>query len=251
MSVSVKTLGANGRFANGLFQASCAISFGLRTNQPILFPEWKYFNAFQNSFIYQIVKEGNMPQHQQYQEISFNYTEIPEINNVDLFGYWQSEKYFQQHEKEIRELFTFKHGIIDKLKEKWGDVSNKVAIHRRLTDYLQYQHYYHIPTMDYYQQAINMLPADQEFIVFSDDINRAKTEFLGDRFIFADGDEVEDLCLMTMCKRGIIGANSSYSWWGEYLGQPEKSIFPKLWFNPEHPENLDTKDLYRNNWITI
>ena len=56
------------------------------------------------------------------------------------------------------------------------------------------------------------------------------------------------MCLMTMCDDFII-ANSSFSWWGAWLGNRGKVIAPKTWFgkNLKH----DTKDIYCENWIKL
>ena len=53
---------------------------------------------------------------------------------------------------------------------------------------------------------------------------------------------------MSMCDDFII-ANSTFSWWGAWLGNRGKVIAPKKWFG----ENLnhDTKDLYCPDWILI
>ena len=66
--------------------------------------------------------------------------------------------------------------------------------------------------------------------------------------MFIEGNQFEDLCLMSLCDHNII-SNSSYSWWGAYLNQNKnkKIIVPKNWFTPSKPLN----DLYPLKWIQI
>jgi hypothetical protein len=46
-----------------------------------------------------------------------------------------------------------------------------------------------------------------------------------------DLDEVETLCMMTMCKLGGIAANSTLSWFGAYLKPNEDKLvtLPRPW----------------------
>jgi hypothetical protein len=71
------------------------------------------------------------------------------------------------------------------------------------------------------------------YLIFSDDIDWCKKEFVGSSFIFVEGnDEVVDLFLMTKAD-GYVLANSSFSWFGWYLN-PESYlkpvIAPRNWF---------------------
>ena len=83
--------------------------------------------------------------------------------------------------------------------------------------------------------------------------DRCSTEFPDDRFLISEGgDNLADLCMMTMCSDFII-ANSSFSWWGSFLSRnPDKRIIaPKKWFGTGYTKNHDTSDLYCNNWEVL
>ena len=69
--------------------------------------------------------------------------------------------------------------------------------------------------------------------------------FSDDRFLVSEsGDNITDMCLMSMCQYQII-ANSTYSWWGAWLSNSENFIAPKLWFGPD---GQDPKDIYVERW---
>ena len=50
---------------------------------------------------------------------------------------------------------------------------------------------------------------------------------------------------MTLCDAHII-ANSSFSWWGSYLGGG-KTVAPRQWNGPDGPQNF--QDIYLSDWI--
>ena len=82
--------------------------------------------------------------------------DLPTDKNIDLFGYFQSEKYFKHIEDAIRENYEFKDEIIEKAKAIKSDLDLKktVSLHVRIGDYLQLSHV--LPSSDvlYYDEAM-------------------------------------------------------------------------------------------------
>ena len=89
-----------------------------------------------------------------------------------------------------------------------------------------------------------------KFTVFTNDRNYcASQKYLDDiRYTIVDENELDTLYLMTQCKAGIT-ANSSFSWWGAFLGayQSRSPIcVPKEWMR-----GFDTSELFPLEWIRI
>ena len=175
-------------------------------------------------------------------------------DNISLFGYFQTEKYFKHIEKQIREAFTFVDDIRqpteEAFKSNFGD-TEVIAIHLRRGDYFKYAHH-PVQTLDYYANGLSHMPDDIPVMIFSDDIEWCKEQdlFQGERFIFSEGNNTGvDLCLQSLCTYHII-ANSSFSWWGSWLAKSKKTVAPKNWFaGPDASKNLS--DLYLADWIII
>ena len=89
---------------------------------------------------------------------------------------------------------------------------------------------------------------NSKFLIFSDDIEWCKKEFGIDNLYSENTDKFVDMYTMTRCNGHII-ANSSFSWWGAYLGG-KKTIAPKTWFGVEinYKNNMD---IYPDKWIII
>jgi len=197
-------------------------------------------------------------------------------DNVSLHGFFQSWKYFDNVEDELRKDYTFHEGISEPCKEMMQEIDGKepIMLHVRrgdpnLTDprgfkwsYTQCGSMHPVQTVEYYEKALSKFDAKQPVIVFSDSVEWVKQQefFSGDRFMisepedkYADGSftPYADLCLMSLCSHAII-ANSSMSWWGAWLiANPDKKVIaPKMWFGPAYADK-NTKDLYCPNWIVL
>ena len=153
---------------------------------------------------------------------------------VYLDGYWQSEGYFKDVEKTIRKDLkmeppndSFNRRMAEKILN-----CNSVAVHCRWFDPPDNTAVHNAPA-DYYHRAINEIERhvdNPQYFIFSDDPQAARS-MLGlhaERVVTVDhnrGDENVwvDLWLMTLCKDFII-ANSTFSWWGAWLGESDSTI---------------------------
>ena len=175
-------------------------------------------------------------------------------NDVSLFGFFQSEKWFKNIENQIRDDFSFKSEILDPCLNMMKEVNKPIAVHIRRGDFLKNSQNHYNLELDYYSKALSSFGNDREVIIFSDDSEWCKKQklFSDDRFMMSESNNPYiDLCLMTLCSDFII-ANSSFSWWGAWLSQnkDKKVIAPSKWFGP-NLGHYDTKDLIPENWEII
>jgi hypothetical protein len=182
---------------------------------------------------------------------------ISSSQNYYLDGYWQTEKYFLVNRQKLLNDFCLKQSlsaVANNLANHAKSVCS-VSIHVRRGDYLNYSNTFNIQSVDYYQRAINVLKnklVSPIFFVFSDDITwcKANLSFAND-LIFIDESiaDYEQLTLMSLCSHHII-ANSSFSWWGAWLGlnQDKVVIAPQNWF-ADHA--LTVNDIVPNDWLKL
>lgn len=176
-------------------------------------------------------------------------------------GCWQCTSYVEACAEEIKKTFHFKEKVLNEasailLREIKS--SNSVSVHIRRGDYLKGNNefmYGGICTVSYYKQAMELmgklLPDPPLFVFFTDDPEWVRTTFNLDNACLADwnhkSESWQDMCLMAACKHHII-ANSSFSWWGAWLGgYPDKKVIaPETWLN-----TMDTPDILPQEWIRI
>jgi hypothetical protein len=181
--------------------------------------------------------------------------------NVYLAGYWQSEKYFKEIEDIIRRDFCFKSEPEQQnaaMAEKIKGVA-AVCVHVRRTDYVTdpgASQLLGTCSPEYYRNAaclVGSQVSNLHFFVFSDepDWARANLELGGaTTFVTHNGSEkgYEDQRLMALCRHHII-ANSSFSWWGAWLGNSGGIVVaPKRWFIAKE---LDTRDVIPERWVRL
>ena len=187
---------------------------------------------------------------------------------VYLDGYWQSYKYLQSCEDEVRNEFTFKNQLSGLNYEisKQIDSVDSVSVHVRRGDYLsnpKFSSVHGFIGTDYYNKAFQLVQdriSSPHYFVFSDDIEWAKSNLsLDKKTIFvsknASNSSFEDMRLMSLCKHNVI-ANSTFSWWGAWLNNNSDKIVvaPNNWLadrNAVPNYNKFIEDLFPENWILI
>ena len=174
-------------------------------------------------------------------------------DNVSLFGFFQSEKYFKDIDQEIRKDFKFREEIENPCLEMMNNIdSSPIALHIRRGDFLINSANHFNQSLQYYEESLKKFDSNRQVIIFSDDTAWCKKQnlFEDDRFLVSEEqDQYHDMCLMSLCSDFII-ANSSFSWWGAWLANKGKVIAPSKWFGPNNANN-NTKDLYCDHWEVI
>ena len=132
-------------------------------------------------------------------------------------------------------------------------LDDPIALHVRRGDYIQNSDNHPPCPKEYYDTALSKFDNNRTVVIFSDDPQWCSTEFPDDRFLVSEGgDNLADLCMMSLCSDFII-ANSSFSWWGSWLSKnPNKRIIaPDKWFGIGYTKNHITSDLYCSNWEVL
>jgi len=178
----------------------------------------------------------------------FTYTPLKYVEGHQYLGYYQSEKYFKHRRDEIIDLFRPTDEINNKVNE-YSELFGHISLHvRRGPDISSSSNIYVLPTIEYYENAIEELPPDLKILIFTDNMGWCKENFVGDRFVFIKEIDYISLYLMTKMKYHIV-ANSTFSWWGAWLSDAEKIFSPKIWFVPGC--GVVDVDLIPENWIKI
>lgn len=177
-------------------------------------------------------------------------------DDVLLIGYWQSEAYFAdaadavRNELRIRMTYAGPYAIFEPV----VDGPSAVAVHIRRGDYVsnpETRAFHGSLDRQYYRRALAYVAervSDPIFVAFSDDPEWVERELARelDLTVVSGGDALRELGLMSRCTHHVI-ANSSFSWWGAWLGEQEESIVvaPQRWFADPC---VDTRSMVPVRW---
>jgi hypothetical protein len=160
--------------------------------------------------------------------------ELKVNGSLYLDGLWQSERYFLDVEQTIRDDLRITPPM-DALNQS---MANEICKREAVALHVRWFHgadsaASHNVRVDYYQRAMDLIEKQIEsphYFLFSDDLKAASTKLQlpkgrvtpvshnqGDKNAYAD------LWLMSLC-RHFITANSTFSWWGAWLGQANRKI---------------------------
>ena len=222
----------------------------------------KLFNS--DKWIYKALRNISYGRMDVVKQRDNEFVTIPKSNRLLLHGFFQSEKYFKPIRVQLLQEFGFP--PLDeqnlKLADKIKVIENPVSIHVRRGDYLKpkVQEYHGILPIEYYQKSMAFIESKTSnpfYFIFSDDPAWCEANLASglSNYVLVKGNTDSsawmDMCLMTLCKHHII-ANSSFSWWGAWLGSnPDKIVLaPSQWFN-DVAMNTSARSLIPESWIRI
>lgn len=245
----------NGGLGNKLFQVAATYALAMDNNDTCAFDLNDHVSGQGfSSMVYRenVLKDiDELPYEWEpkftYKQTGQTYYPIPYYENMILEGYFQSEKYFQDHRKDIVKLFKDKE-IIKSLKSKYT-FKDSLSIHVRRGDYLGVSDCRPLP-VNYYNEALQDMNCwfnIKNIYIFSDDMDWCRDNFEDKRMIYMfENPDYLDLYMMSLCPYNIL-ANSSFSWWGNYLNENYKyAIAPEQWRH-----ELGTSDIYRDKWLVL
>jgi len=263
-------MGYNGRLGNQLF--IYALLFKLKMlNKEVFIPKYNTMSVKQDGcfdtyhkkwldyrcvlydyFDLNIELKLQYPTLPKLQEQNMGFNEnVLLCDNVNLSGYFQSWKYFDDVREELLKELKFKDVIINKANDIYNKYTNRktIGIHIRLGDTLG-QPWMHKLSPEYISEVMELLPEeDYQFLIFSDNIEYCKEWFPeDDRLYFENGlTEAESLYMLSLCDNLIL-SGSTFSWWAAYLNKKGgMKIFPDYFDG----SNRDLYVFYHPSWTRI
>jgi len=168
---------------------------------------------------------------------------ISAYENCFLTGYFINKEYVKKAGPDFITLLQNTE-ICDRLKTTYPQLETSYFIHIRRGDYVGHKLYvidydsYFTKTIEYILKRDN----DAHFFILSDDIDFCKTYNVFNRInktFIENMDTLHSIYFMSMCKKGGICSNSTFSGWATQLNDsPDKIvIFPSKWINT--PQKVD------------
>ena len=188
-------------------------------------------------------------------EPSFAFQPISYRPDMQIYGYFQSEKYFSHYRDRLLALFAPCPDDLDYIQTKYRRLledPNIVGVQLRYyrwecpegKKYPQYG-------KEYVEKAMAHFPKSSLFVVSSNNLDYARTcipEWAKNVVFIENKADYIDFFLLSICKHNIT-SNSSFGWWSAWLNQnPDKIVVrPPLWV-----KGLPTRDIVcPKEWVVI
>jgi hypothetical protein len=205
-------------------------------------------------------------------------------DSTDLNGFFQSIYYFDEFQEQIKKELTPKKEFIEKASNKIKFYKKKfdcdiVSIHIRRGDntdntdssQVELNNFYCKDGEDklnqnseYYKYITEAMKNFQnvKFLIFSggkrgrnentSDLEWCKKSFVGDQFLFAEGNTVmEDFSLIASCDGNILSHVSSFGWWAAFLNKNSKLTIAPNKYHPDLPDFTHRYKFYPQHWKLI
>lgn len=290
-----------GGLGNQLFQIFATMATGIRDGHKIIVPYsevlttgsivrytfWETFLApikiFTN-FYSPNLTNSELMSIRPHENFFHNYICIPPVEsneNIRLFGYFQSYKYFVDQQDQIYKLICLEsqtetvrseyYQLFSNVNSQEGVDPYTISMHFRLGDYKYIQDCHNILPYDYYKNALEYImgvigdisqPVRVLYFCEAEDnayvgsiIQKLQSLDVCCNTVFMKVDDSiadwKQMLLMASCRSNII-ANSTFSWWGAYFNQNDEKIvcYPSQWFGPVLSHNY-MGDMFPSDWKQI
>ena len=273
-----------GGLGNQIFQIFTTLACAIKSENVYLFSDAETLGSgtttirytYWNTFFARLkhVTTNDFPELKVIREKGFEYNKIDltelKDQNIMLFGYFQSYKYFETEFNTICELIKLKElksAVLNNNEYTREFLQNTISLHFRIGDYKKVQYFHPLMTYEYYEKSLLYIasnnPNDKHVLYFCEEddildvlsiVNRLKVKFRNLKFIRCSSklSDWEQMLMMSLCRCNII-ANSSFSWWGAYFNSSDNKIvcYPSKWFGEVAIATHDTKDLCPPEWVKI
>jgi hypothetical protein len=172
---------------------------------------------------------------------------------MDIFGYFQSYKYFYELRDKPKPLLASCLQILGEAELENVDLENSIALHIRRGDYVAHKETYGLLSTEYYESALAAMDVNKELVlIFSDDIEEAKIVLENSRYfeqmIFVpEISTISAFSLISGCG-AIIISNSTFSYWAAMFSKEfTRVISPEKWYRSME----DPRELLPPNWLRI
>lgn len=258
--ISFSKLGKHGNLGNQLWQIASTIGIARKHGVQAVFPHWAPSANFKNK----IPQQKSVKYDMQVDEPHYHYADmvLDVGKDVDLLGWLQSEKYFNPDD--VAPYFEFTDKVIDRCmildEQAFAGKVPVCAISIRRGDYIGNPNYYPLDMLYYAGAAMKVKEkvGDVNFLIFSDDLDWCMENVIkydpfrdGKIFFTKTKTAIDQLACMSLCDHFVI-ANSSFSWWGAWLGERNNKncmvIAPAKWNDGPLLAIADDKDVVPDRW---
>ena len=246
-------IGLSGGLGNQLFSIATTLALSYKYN---MYPFFRYYNSnhyrYNNDHTNTIFKnlvflnDENVKDYDIYYDNNdvFDIVDKPH-NNIILNGYFQTAKNFDKYKDRIvNSLYISDEDnkiINDNINKFKTDGKKLLGIHFRRQDY---HNLGWVLPITYYQEALKYFN-DYNVIMFTDDPEYCTNYFPMYSICNTGIDSVDMLILSKM--DACIMSNSTFCWWGIYIGNIDTVIAPFPWF----PNSEYNKNIYNEKWRLI
>jgi hypothetical protein len=295
--ITFTELGNLGRLGNQLFQYAVLRGVAIKTGQELKIPNpAKIMWHGQNSMLAQFRLECEYLEKKDYASIKYQYREADHMifhpnvfevpPNTDLYGFFQSTKYFEHCLPQIIKELQPNQEETDIAKERMELIRKENPSHKIISMHLRRgdntdgsnpskslnEMYGRDNTFErdsFYGEFLGQAKqlfygTPVKYLIFTGgsrqegnsntlDIEWCKRNFKGQEYIYSENNgSFEDFCLIKEADHNIISPVSSFGWWAAFLNQtPGKTVIAPEIYDPSNQKIKHREGFYPSEWILL